>query len=226
MTGRKPADPAARLSLLRAARENAKPDDELNANEMAAALGMTWRNLRLTIDDDNALPVMARGGEGIAWQFNAVAVLDYMIAKCEALLADRAKRATKMERLSGLKLQDSSDKPVKGKRRAAAAPPPVEAPMSSTELREIGQAQLTAHKLQELQGKLVVAEPMRRFLADYHSTMQGETLGLLGKIDPGGQLPAAVRLNIEDSMRTLLVNLQGRMDRFLAGYSDRSAALT
>ena len=224
MTGRKPADPAARLSLLRAARENAKPDDELNANEMAGALGMTWRNLRLTIDDDADLPVVARGGEGIAWQFNAVAVLDHMIAKCEAMLADRAKRATKLERLSGLRLQDSDAKPAKGRRRAATAPPPIEAPMSSTELREIGQAQLTAHKLKEMQGKLVVADPMRRFLADYHTTMQAETLGLLGKIDPGGQLPAPVRLNIEDSMRTLLVNLQGRMERFLAGYSDRSAA--
>lgn len=189
---------------------------------MAAALGMTWRNLRLTIDDDAALPVMARGGEGIAWQFNAVAVLDYMIGKCEALLAERVERAGKLERLSGLQLNTKADAPAK--RRRGKVEPVAQAPITASEARDIGQAQLTAHKLKEMQGKLVVAEPMRRFLADYHSTMQGETLGLLGKIDPGGQLPAAVRLNIEDSMRTLLVNLQSRMDRFLAGYSDRSAA--
>jgi hypothetical protein len=225
LTGRKPADPAARLSLLRAARENAKPDDILSGQtEMAPLLGMSWRNLTKTIDADPDFPVLTRGGEGVPWQFNAVAVIDHLIAKCEAALAERTARAGKMERLSGLRLQSSDDKPAKGRRRAAAAPPPADAPMSSTELREIGQAQLTAHKLKELQGKLVVADPMKRFLADYHSTMQGETLGLLGKIDPGGQLPPAVRLNIEDSMRTLLVNLQSRMDRFLAGYSDRSAA--
>ena len=222
MTGRKPADPAARLSLLRAARENAKPDDELNANEMAGALGMTWRNLRLTIDDDADLPVMARGGEGIAWQFNAVAVLDYMIAKCEAFLADRAERAGKMQRLSGLHLTSENDKPVKRRRRAVE--PVVAAVITPSEARDIAQSQLTAHKLKEMQGLLVVAEPMRRFMADYHTTLQTETLGLLGKIDPAGQLPAQVRLQVEDSMRTLLVNLQGRMERFLAGYSDRRAA--
>lgn len=222
LTGRKPADPAARLALLRAARENAKLDDVLNHREFAHACGMTPRNLKLTIDSDESFPVQSRGGEGIGYQYHVITALDYMIAKCEALLADRAERAGKLERLSGLRLTTADDKPVKRRRRAVE--PVAEAPLSSAEIREIGQAQLTAHKLKEMQGLLVVAEPMRRFMADYHTTLQTETLGLLGKIDPAGQLPAQVRLQVEDSMRTLLVNLQGRMERFLAGYSDRRAA--
>lgn len=222
MTGRKPADPAARLSLLRAARENAKPDDVLNHREMAQACGMTPRNLKLTIDADDTFPILSRGGEGIGYQYGVVAALDHMIAKCEAMLADRAERAGKLERLSGLQLNAKSEAPAK--RRRGKVEPVAQAPITASEARDIGQAQLTAHKLKEMQGKLVVADPMRRFLGDYHTALQTETLGLLGKIDPAGQLPAQVRLQVEDSMRTLLVNLQERMERFLAGYSDRRAA--
>lgn len=215
--GRKPAEPAARLQLLRAAREKVEDDDILNAREMAAVLGMTQNNLMQTLAADAEFPVEFKGGEGIPYRFKASAVLDHMIAKCEAAIAERQTRDARVQRLSGLATVRPADGPAPGQGGAPEA-------LSPGDLRTIGEAQMIAHKLKLAQGQLVEAAPFVAFMLDYHSQMQAQTLFLLGKIDPAGQWPAGVRASVEEGMRTLLVQLQEKMDRFVTQYRDRRAA--
>ena len=212
--GRKPADPAARLALLKAAQKKLRKGDVLNAPDMAAALSMTPRNLMLTIAQDPDLPIQKRGAQGRAYEFDAAAVIAHMIAKCEAALSERQSRAARVKRLSG--------------HQGAAATPGVPSDgdelLSVGDLRDINDLQLSVHKRKLQQGHFVVKDTVTAFMADYHAMFQDGVLGLLGKIDPAGQLPADVRLKVEDSMRTLLVNQQARMDRFLNGIRVASPA--
>jgi len=208
MQGRQPADPAARLAVLRAARKVAKPEDVLGAQEMAAALKMTWRNLKLIIDADDAFPIIRRGGEGVPWRMSAIAVLEHLITGCESALAARGQRQARIDRLSGAPA-------VKATKRGKAQTTTEEPPLSIDDMRKLGDVQMNAHKLKMMQGRYVVADANAAMLSDYHRSLQSNVLGLVGKIDPAGQWPAAVRLAVEDGMRTLLVDLQGMMVRYL-----------
>jgi hypothetical protein len=203
--GRKPADPKARLKILRSARASAKNSDVLGADDMAAAVAMTWRGLKKSIDADPDFPIQRRGGEGVPYQFSAIAALDHMIARCEAAVAERRARQDKVDRLSGAP-RDEAVEPAKIDD---------DTPLSVSELRSLGEAQMTAHKLKLLQNRYVDRDKNAAVLADYHSHLQSNVLGLVGKVDPAGQWPAAVRLAVEDGMRNLLVELQALMTRHL-----------
>lgn len=201
---RKPADPSARLALLLAGRKAVKPDDRLNMAEMASALDMTARNLKLTINADDDFPIISRGGEGVAWQFAPAAVFEHMIAKCEAALAERSNRSDRINRLSGLMPE-----------RSEAAETKQSNDLTPSELKHLGDAMMTAHKLKLARRELMPRAEALAFFVDLMSQMQSDTLGLLGKIDPAGQLPAETRLAVEDGMRTLLVTLQDRTAKFI-----------
>lgn len=203
MPARKPADPSVRLALLRPAIAAVKKGEKANAEDMARIAQMTWVNLKRIINSDPAFPVISRGSEGIAWSFDVAKTLKYMVAACEAVLAERNKRAARMARLSGL-APDYGDA-MAGEGQA----------LTPGEITQLGNGQMTAHKLKMAQGQLMPRADTLAFLQDYHSQFQGEALGMLGKIDPAGQWPADVRRGVEDAMRTLLVNLQANMERFL-----------
>ncbi len=179
---------------------------------MAAALGMTWRNLRYTIDADPELPILTRGGEGIAYRFRAAAVFKHLIAKCNDAIAQRDERALRMARITGIRLPA----PVAGVHVSSET-------LTASELKIAGETLLVVHKLKLLQGAYVEAPRLTAFLIDYHSQFQQRALSLLGKIDPAGQWPVAVRQAVDDTMRTLLVNLQADMERFLSGIRDTPA---
>jgi hypothetical protein len=201
---RKPADPSARLALLLAGRKAIKPGDRLNMADLANALGMTARNLKLTINADENFPVVSRGGEGVAWVFDAGAVFDHLISKCEAAIAERSNRSDRINRLSGL----MGDKPAPTLAGASGD-------LTPGELKQLGESMMTAHKLKMARRELMPKAEALAFFVDLMSQMQSDTLGLLGKIDPAGQLPAETRLAVEDGMRTLLVNLQDRTAKFI-----------
>ncbi len=200
---RKPADPSARLALLKAARRRAKSQDVLDMSGMAKACGFTNRNLKLTIDSDPDFPILARGGEGVPYQFDAVAVLDHLIAKCNAVLGDRRKRAAKMARLAGVPELES-------------AAIDDEEPLTAHEVKAAVDAMMSTHKMRQQQGRYLLRDASVAFFTDYHGQLQSETLGLLGKIDPAGEWSPLVRQKVEDAMRTLLVDLQAKMERFIA----------
>jgi hypothetical protein len=211
---RKPADPSARLALLRPALKQVKRGEKLNADDMAKVAQMTWRNMKLTIDKDADFPIDFRGGPGIAWVFDAAKVLKHLIVQCEKAIADRGIKAARMARLSGQPAEYADQGPADSG----------EAPLAPNELKLLFDSQMVSHKLKEAQKKFMPRDATLAFLMDYHSQMQTETLGLLGKIDPAGQWPADVRKAVEDTMRSLLLNLQANMERFTAAH--RASAAT
>ena len=210
---RKPADPSARLKILEAARAGLTKKDVLNADEMAKAAGMTWRNLQLIIDKDPKFPVKHRGAEGVAWQYEAQQTIDHMIAQCRAALGELRSRAERMSRLTGFATEaagstvDFDDEPV-----------------TAGELQMLGNAQMAAHRLKLAQKALIPAETVRASYMAYHAQMQAETLGIVAHLDPAGQWPADLRRAVEDRMRTILVELQDRMTAFLNGSGAQTPA--
>jgi hypothetical protein len=213
MATRKPADPSARLKILQAALKQIKNGDTLNADEMAKAVGMTWRNLKLIIDSDPDFPIVSRGAEGIAWQFNARKAVEHMIGKCNAALGELRSRAERMSRLTGFETE-----------KGATAGDFDDEPLSAGELKNLGDAQMAAHRLKLAQGKLIPAEKVRAFQMAYHAQMQAETLGIVAHLDPAGQWPVDLRRSVEDRMRTILVELQDRMAAFLIGFGAQNPA--
>jgi hypothetical protein len=203
---RKPADPSTRLALLRPALKQVKRGEKLNGYDMAKVCQMTWRNLILTINKEPTFPIERRGSEGIAWVFDAAKVLKHLIARCESALAERNAKASRMARLSG-QPADYGNQPARDTG---------DEPLAPSELKMLFESQMVSHRLKEAQKKFMPKDATLAFLMDYHSQMQTETLGLLGKIDPAGQWPADVRKAVEDTMRSLLLNLQANMERFIA----------
>lgn len=200
MTTRKPADPSARLALLRPVLAALAPDTLLNADDMAKAAGMTWRNMKLTIDRDADFPIRFRGGEGVAWQFDALAVIRHLIASCESKIADGRAKMTRLALLTGI---------------AAEPPESGEAPaMSANELKQATDAMLAVHKLKLARGEYLQKAEAMAFFVDLMSSFQADVLHMVGKIDPAGQWPAEQRKAVEDQMRTLLVGVQDRVNRF------------
>lgn len=206
----------AKVARWKATREVAEPGDTLQAEPMAKALGMTWRNLKKIIDLDAAFPIVVRGAEGHAWTFDVTAVLDHMIARDEAVLAERDREASRLARLSGITVSGA----VGGPDSAGASQG-----MSAEALRSAAQTMLQVQKLKREQGLLIEAEPVRMFLIEYHQRFQQEVLGALGRVDPAGQLPPATRTLIENDMRNLLVDMHGRLEQWMGQHiaADRPA---
>jgi hypothetical protein len=199
------------LKLLLAARERVKKGDVLNRPEMAKVLEMTDRNLSIIMEKDPDFPIAVRGRQGVAYQLDGRAVIDHMIAGCRALLAERKKRATRLNRLASA----GAD---------VAAAEAEDETLSPQDLKITGDAQMTAHKLKLAQGKYLPKDAALAFMLDYHGRFQSETLGLLSRVDPAGQWPAEVRKGVDDGMRTLLVNLQAAMDAFIASHRVQNPA--
>lgn len=193
-------------------RKAVRKGEILTAAELATAMSMTWRNIRLIIDGDASFPVVKRGAEGHEWNFDLAAVLDWFIKRDEQTVSRAEVKRARLAKLAGL-----STMVVDGESRAG---------LTVDEIRSTAQALIQAQRLKEQQAELVPAEPARAFWADYHEHFQSEVIGLLSRIDPAGQLSPGIRKLIDDDMRTLLVTLQGRMDKFIEGYRGNNARRT
>jgi len=201
----------ARVARYKALRRETKKGDLLTFTPMAKVLGMSARNLKIIIDADETFPVVERGGEGHPWTFDARAVLDHMIARDDAVLAKRAKEVAALARMTGISIEAPGVD-------SGAAPQA----FSAEALRQTASTLVTVQKLKKEQQALIDAEQVRQFLSDYHQRFQQEVLGALGRVDPAGQLEPAVRGLIENDMRNLLVDLEGRMTAFVVKtFADR-----
>lgn len=211
---RTPADPAAKLPLWRAAREKLTPGERVNAADMAKIAGMSWRNLKLTIDADDAFPVLTRGAEGKPWSFDAAAVLEHLIATAERALAERAARDERIQRMTGL--------PESG-HGASAVEPAGSIAASARDLKALGEAQMIAHKLKIQQGEYLPRAATVALLNDLMSTMQTETLAAAARIDPAGRLDPATRTQIDEELRTVLTTVQGKLVAWLDKHATEPA---
>lgn len=208
---RQPADPEARLAQLRPVLANLKPGELVNAENMAKIARMTWRNLEITIAKDADFPIVSRGGMGVAWQFDAHAVIAYLVAGAEALLKQRADVAAKTAAMIGLAPEPAQP----------AAPA---ATMTTLQMKQMIEAMAAADKLRQRRGELVPLVEVSGMLNEIMSTLTAETLAFIGKHDPAGQLSPQLRKAIEDHQRALLVHLRDKVQAVIERPGAKHAA--
>lgn len=212
---RLPADPVGRLAVLKAARKSiGRKRPVLNADEMAQVAGMTWRNLKLIIDRDEDFPVLARGDMGVPWQFEAVTVLNHLIAQAQAAQAARERRTATITRLSGL--SGAAPVPPNGGQPAGlgSAAEMLQHVRAFAAMVDV-QARIRGEK--QKQGQLVDAEEVRNLLWDLMTTMQTETLAVSAKLDPAGQWEPTLRAQVDEALRNVLVTVRDRLEQKLGG---------
>jgi hypothetical protein len=183
---RTPSEPSQRIARLVAARKHLKRGEVLNGEEMAAAAGMTWRQMKPLIDNDRAWPIKQRGYEGVAWQFEPRKVIDHMIRQDRAKLAESVKRRDRLTAMAGVEVEKGSD-------------------YSLSELREIDRLQESAHRRKIEQNKYMLREEVETLFANYAATVQTELLAIPSVKDPAGQWPPEIRLGVVDGIRDGLV---------------------
>ena len=209
-----PSDPGARLELLLAARKQiGRKKILLNAEEMAGAAGMSWRNLKTIIDRDPEFPVKRRGSEGVPWEFEAAKALDRMIATARAVIADRERRKARAASLAGIRSSGSASFP------AGSANPPG----SGSAAREMLEDARAINALVDAQTKMRIERQKQRELLerseveslawDMMTTMQAETMAISSKLDPAGRWDPSFRREVEDELGNVLVTVRSRLER-------------
>lgn len=195
---RRAVDPSARIVRLQAARDLLKAGDVLNLEEMATAAGITSRHLKPMIDEDPDFPVIQRGSEGVAWQFDAFKVIAHMIARAEQTLAERRARIERLQDLAGIVV------------------PEVPMDLSLPEIRELDRLQTAAQRRKIEQGNYVPKADFQAVVGDLLAFFQRETLGLISRIDAEGKLPAAIREAVEEDLRDMLVRTHDSVAKHLS----------
>lgn len=210
---RMPADAEARLVQLRAARKAlGRKTVAVNADELGAIVGLTWRRLKQIVDGDPAFPVIARGGMGTPWQFDAGAVLDHLLATAEAAQAERKRRVEKVNRLSGL-TEAGTEAPANG--QVAAGGSAAELLQQARAISTMIDVQAKVRSEKQKQGRLVEVDAVKALLWEIMSTMQTETLAVSGKLDPAGQWEPTLRAQVDEALRNALVHVRDRLDEKL-----------
>lgn len=204
---RTPADPSARLAVLRAARAIVGEGDKLNQAELATAIGLTTRQLREHLAEHPEWPVEQRGSEGKDYIFDGGAILDAMIAHWEGKLREREERAERIAKLAGI-----------------TVPAEAAGRLSLQDLREIEKLGREAQRRKIEQRDYVPKAEHEAVLTDVFTTVQTEILSAHAVLDPAGKWPPDVRADVIDFGRTLLVTIHDKIkDRLTDERSGRRA---
>lgn len=220
--GRLFADAVKLLPKMVAARKMVEPGTVVGGSELARMSGMTWRILRHRIESDPAFPVIERGSDGVAWQFDAAAALDRLIATARATAEARTNGRARTARLAGLGGPGPAEKPKrKGKAKAVDPEPgiPADLPGAAADMAQeargikaLAEAQMLVFKLKVQQGEYVRADQVAALLTDIMATMQVETLGITTRLDKAGKWPPDLRAARDKELRTVLLHLQTKVD--------------
>jgi hypothetical protein len=192
------AEPQRALERWEAARKATKPSDELNGNEMAKALGWTWRNLKIAIEEDDGFPVKERGAEGRSFVFVARWIMCVSTVRAKAQIAEAAARSERLSRLAGVE--------VEGERERG---------LSVADLVKIDGLQTTIQRRKIEQGLYTRTDETAALLSDMFTVLQTEWLGAAARADPAGQWPANMRAQWDDEARNVLVAVHDRLGSWL-----------
>ena len=207
-------DIARYLPVMKASRRKLKTACVVQGTEIAAMMGLTWRILKARIVRDRSFPVIERGANGKPWTFEAVSVLDYMIADTERLQAERKAREKRTARLAGIG-GDPIEVPEVYDHSGSSVDSAVDLAAHSRALNALAQAQMTTHRLKQMQGEYVLAADHDRVVATIMSTMQTETLAISTKMDPAGAWEPSLRKSVEDMLKNVLLTVKAACEREL-----------
>lgn len=193
----------------------------VNAAGLARAAGVTWRILERWIVADPEFPVVQRGRMGEPWQFDLVAALDHLLTRARALAAGRGARRAEVARLAGFGGAESvAPSPDASAGPGAAADRAADA----RGLKALAEAQMTTHRLKQMQGEYVRRDAAVALLDDMMTTMQTETLAVSATLDPAGLWTAELRANVESELRTVLVAVRDKLDERLKEWARGGSA--
>jgi hypothetical protein len=206
---RLPADPGARLETLEPVRAEIEDDLVLSMADMARVAGMTPRNLGLIIDKDPTLPIRKRGGQGVAWEFEAAKVLDHLIAQARAARSEREARQAKVNRLGGLA---SAAVPLSGstERPAAAARDMLDDARALSALIDV-QAKMRAEK--RAYGLLLDSADVERFLWRSVSGLQSESLAVEARVDRLEKLTPDQRQEMKEGLADAIASYRSAIEK-------------
>lgn len=221
---RAPSDPVARLAKLEAARAEVGPDETFKAEDMARVAGMTWRNMREIVAADPDFPIVSRGGPGLPYVFNGVAVLEYMIAGARAVQAKRAATEDRATFLAGIVSSPSDESPSGASRSGGpgvAAREMLEHVRTWDKIIDV-RAKLRAEMVAA--GDLVRRKDVDDFLWRWLSGLQSSVLAIEQRIDKANLLEPAVRRAVKDELNATLVTMRADLEKEIAAWNARRAA--
>lgn len=214
------SNPSLRLNAYTAAREQVEPGQQVNAAEMSQICQMTWANLRKKVEADPAFPVASRGSEGIAWSFDAAAVLDHLIAQARKTVAARQMR-------HGILAKVVSAPGVSAPEEPDAEAVSSDLVQHSRAIKSFADATMAMERAKAQQGQYVEAAKVSELLNDMMATMQAEVLSIGSRLDPAGRMSPDDRAYIEQELRRVLSETQTKMLNWLdheTGADQRRAA--
>lgn len=187
------------IRRLEAALKVAKPRDVVDAVVMSKIAGMTWRNLLVThIEPDPAFPIKRRGAEGVAWEFQAKKVIGHMIKRARERMAANEAAARRVHQLTSF-----------------TVPEDPEGPVSLADLSKLADLTMKAQAEKTRQGQYVPAAKVRDFLISYNAAVTGGILGVSQVADPNGNLDPAVRVVVDNELRSVAAHVGAMVDKFL-----------
>ncbi len=187
------------IRRLEAALKVAKPRDVVDAVVMSKIAGMTWRNLLVThIEPDPAFPIKRRGAEGVAWEFQVKKVIGHMIKRARERMAANEAAARRVHQLTSF-----------------TVPEDPEGPVSLADLSKLADLTMKAQAEKTRQGQYVPAAKVRDFLISYNAAVTGGILGVSQVADPNGNLDPAVRVVVDNELRSVAAHVGSMVDKFL-----------
>lgn len=163
-----------------------------NLEEMAGRLGVSLPTMRSLIKRYSDFPVVQPGRNGVPWQFDPMAVTDYIAAKRREEAEAKQQRDELLAQVS-LPLEETI--------------PPEERPTNAADRLKLAQAMRAEDELAKQRGFLVARTDMRQRLEACWAPLTQEILTLPGRMGRRYNLPAPVvrdmRLTVERALRDM-----------------------
>lgn len=186
--------------------------DRVNLQELADLIGVSTNTLATRIRQCPDFPVLSRGSNGVAYEFDPIAAVGWWKAD-----QARDEEAAAARRRGLNKLQED----MFG--RQADEPPAAKGP-TPQERKTLIEAQLAADKLRRLRGELVERAPLESALASAMVELRTKLLNLPAEFSRREGLSREQRVKLEEMVERTLNGLAADLSRAAFYASDSEAA--
>ena len=201
---------SARIRRIEAAEPRAKAlprGTMLSSKPMCELLGISWVTLRGYCDDIEGFEQsgsFVRGGNGIEWEFKPKATVAYLLKHFRGVATKQAAKSRKLTKAVGVSLSDDDEA------------------VSLVEVKDRVNLTLTLVAATEKQGLYVLASDAADFLAGYNQRVIDGIMGVKTKVDPNGNLPPAVRKQVDEYLRSVATEVNEAANKAIEGYRART----
>jgi hypothetical protein len=172
----------------------------LSSMPMAEMLRVRWPALRdwcNTIEGFEQSGAFIRGGNGIEWEFNPRATVDYLIKHFRTRIEGQAKKSRAISKAVGVQLPEGEQAP------------------SLAETKELVNLTMTVVSAAEKQKRFIPNETVAAFIEGYNQRAVNGILGVRTRVDPNGNLPASVRKEVDAYLRLVASDLHAEAAQFV-----------